>query len=445
MSARPDLDRSITAWLDAQAPMREPNGLLERVTDDLARTRRLPGWVIPERWLPMQTTARFGPGARAVILMTVLAALLAVSAAIVVASQPRPAPPTGPARNGLIAYDAFGDIWTMRPDGSDRRQLTGGPALDLSPTWSPDGTRIAFASWPNQDAIGPDGEGFDAAARRWMPQSPSIVVMEADGSDATTMGTMLGPAALSWAPDSIRFVYDTGSGLRIGSTAPEGQTTSVLEMGEEVSLIDGPGSSPAWSPDGRSIAYKGGQAADSTLGLWIIDVESGASRLVSEPIGPSEEITGASWAPDGNSIAFYVGPASGGAFDVHAAAADGSGEEPITTDGPDEYFPSWAPDGSRLAFDRVVVPSNNLVQIVVFDPLTSTELMLESPPLFGIGPVWSPDSTVVVAQLPANPEVESAWGWASHLVFLDSSGATGPRLVEADGAFGTQSWQRLAP
>jgi len=71
--------------------------------------------------------------------------------------------------------------------------------------------------------------------------------------------------------------------------------------------------------------------------------------------------------------------------------------------------------------------------------------MIDSDPLFGIPLVWSPDSTEIVAQLPEDAEAASDWGWASHLVFLDATGLAAPRLIEADGAFGTESWQRLTP
>ena len=60
MTAPDGFDRLFTAWLGEQAPMREPDGLLPTVSARIERTRRLPGWAILERWLPMQTTARFG-------------------------------------------------------------------------------------------------------------------------------------------------------------------------------------------------------------------------------------------------------------------------------------------------------------------------------------------------------------------------------------------------
>jgi hypothetical protein len=83
--------------------------------------------------------------------------------------------------------------------------------------------------------------------------------------------------------------------------------------------------------------------------------------------------------------------------------------------------------------------------VVLADPDGSNQVMLDSGALFGLPAVWSPDATELVGQLPADLSAESAWGWASHLVFLDATGSAPARLVETPGVFGQQSWQRLAP
>ena len=77
----------------------------------------------------------------------------------------------------------------------------------------------------------------------------------------------------------------------------------------------------------------------------------------------------------------------------------------------------------------------------------SDAVALESEPLFGMLPVWSPDGTMLVGHLPA--EVTAGWQWdaASDLViFAATSGASNPpRLIPVEGAYGQESWQRLGP
>ena len=128
MSSPFDFDRRLTAWLDEQAPMREPEGLADAVLARTRRTRQLPGWATLERWLPMETRYKFGAVPRTAIILVILAVLLAVLSAIAVGQQPSPKlpPPLGVARNGLIAFDDGGDIWVVNPDGTGRTALTSG-------------------------------------------------------------------------------------------------------------------------------------------------------------------------------------------------------------------------------------------------------------------------------------------------------------------------------
>jgi Tol biopolymer transport system component len=82
------------------------------------------------------------------------------------------------------------DIWVMNADGSNRRQLTTHTATDIDPSVSPDGTRIAFVS-------SRDGDG-------------EIFVMDIDGGNVRQItfntATEDGP---SWSPDSARIVFDS--------------------------------------------------------------------------------------------------------------------------------------------------------------------------------------------------------------------------------------------
>ena len=53
-------------------------------------------------------------------------------------------PAWGP--GGRIAFVFGGDLWTMAVDGTDRRQVTSGPAVDYAANWSPDGHSLVFTS-----------------------------------------------------------------------------------------------------------------------------------------------------------------------------------------------------------------------------------------------------------------------------------------------------------
>src|SRR5262245_30665197 len=127
MSTR-DVDRLLTTWLAADAPVREPEHLLGEVLVRTGRTRRRPGWLIPERWIPMQLTMRWRPVPALGPVVAVIALLIALAIAIVIAgSQPRLPPPFGVAANGQIIFGANGDLFIRDTiDGADRRLVESG-------------------------------------------------------------------------------------------------------------------------------------------------------------------------------------------------------------------------------------------------------------------------------------------------------------------------------
>jgi len=93
VSSSADFDRTLSAWLDELAPLREPEGLTYTVLARTRRMRRLPGWATLERWFPMQTSYRFGALPRTVPILVTLALLTAfIAAAIALGSSPGPSP-----------------------------------------------------------------------------------------------------------------------------------------------------------------------------------------------------------------------------------------------------------------------------------------------------------------------------------------------------------------
>jgi WD40-like Beta Propeller Repeat len=96
----------------------------------------------------------------------------------------------------LVFSDETNDIWSMRADGTRARPLTSAPAMEFDPTWSPDGSRIAY-----RHQTGDDG-------------TTEIFVMDADGSDQRNLtgndvADYWGPA---WPPDGSSIAFNSAMG-----------------------------------------------------------------------------------------------------------------------------------------------------------------------------------------------------------------------------------------
>ena len=122
---------------------------IDDVLATTAQRRQRPAWTSLERWLPMVDIARqpvLAPRIpwRSIAVAFVIIALLLAAVAVFIGTQPRLPAPFGLARNGLIAYDAGGDIYTADPETGVATAIVSGPETDVAPRYSPDGTHIVF-------------------------------------------------------------------------------------------------------------------------------------------------------------------------------------------------------------------------------------------------------------------------------------------------------------
>jgi len=205
-------------------------------------------------------------------------------------------------------------IMTMNADGTSVHQLTTESGTYLWPRISPDGARIVFTR-----------------VTSWSPAASELWVMNSDGSGKTRLPVPDGipVRSASWAPDGNRLVFDLISGealsvldLRDGSlktiyegrsfgpawspsagtilffndddeqlhlVAPDGTGHVVLTHGNPFNRFD-----PAWSPDGRHIAYAAvlvitGQPNVTDIEIHLLDLATGADSALTAVGGANDE------------------------------------------------------------------------------------------------------------------------------------------------------------
>lgn len=183
-------------------------------------------------------------------------------------------------------------------------------------------------------AVSPDGQHIAYIAMRGTANA-ALRVVRADGRDDRLLADGV-RGAVAWMGDGRRVLYQGAGGLQ--AVALDGSPDRVLPVAE------GRGYVP--SPDGRSLLYSNGAPPEVRLMVGNLDGTS-PRTLVS---GRGMAFNGA-WSPDGRRIA-YSWIDSTRAMQVWIVNADGSGARQLTHFTESEgrpQWPSWSPDGMRLA------------------------------------------------------------------------------------------------
>jgi TolB protein len=149
---------------------------------------------------------------------------------------------------------------------------------------------------------------------------------------------------------------------------------------------DAPVTDPAFSPDGRRLAY-----VTEVNGRWqlaVSDADGTNATIITEFAGTGLEIRGPAWSPDNERIAFFSN--DGGWEQIWLIDADGANLTLPWESGTAEIEPAWSPDGTQLVYAADVTGRRNF-QIFVrsLDPVGEPVQLTTSGQNFS--PAWSPD------------------------------------------------------
>jgi Tol biopolymer transport system component len=268
------------------------------------------------------------------------------------------------------------DIFTVAADGSEVkspiREVTRDAALDWSPTWSPDGRSLYFASnrggTMNLWRVGVDEA---TGATHGKPEPVTLPALWVGGLSFSRDGKRLAFGALDWRSTLYRAELDVARG----------------SVGTPVALLKGtqPFRDHSLSPDGQWIAFNRTVPQED---LFVARSDGSELRRLTDDAFRDR---GPTWAPDGKSLVFYSDRAGG--YDMWAIQSDGSGLRQLTTRANARVnFPSWSPDGKRIAFTDLGVGA----QILDMDGDRPGAFHALPPPAprSGFWPLdWSPDGT----------------------------------------------------
>jgi Tol biopolymer transport system component len=410
-------ERHVSDWLHQDAEHRVPPHL-DAVLRRTRSERQRPAWSSLERWLPVQTTARFAQVPRAAWVLIVLGLLLALGAtAVLVGARPsRPLPsPFGAASTGTVLYgNTAGDIEALDTATNESRAIVTGPAIDGAPISSPDGTRFAF------ERRAPGGAGSN------------LLLADADGSNVRPLDPPIsGVLGAEWSPDSDRLalVGQYGGVYGLWIVGLDGTHSLVLpeSPGKDIALIR----EPHWRPDGRSLVFLGGPLDTvAPVGLYAIEADGTGLRALVEPAvdGSAQP----AMSPDGTKVAYSRG--AGDEHEIRVVDIATGADSAIAVDGGHaDQRPQWSPDGRRLLFERYDGTTYRLA-VAAADGGPVIEIGPKQPYQSGGSHArFSPDGTKVVAYYEADG---SSW-------VLDP--ADGSAVLLDERIVSPMSWQPAAP
>lgn len=249
----------------------------------------------------------------------------------------------------------------MNADGTDPQQLTSG-SYDVSPAWSPDGSKIAFASARPNNGSGEVGQ---------------IWVMNSDGSNMTQLEQ---PSDVNnyladdphWSPDASQIVFGAGAGGVYVMNAD----------GSNLHQLASSGADPSFSPDGSKIVYS------NANNIYVMSADgSNPTPLTSDVVTAAIEPT---WSPDGAKIAFAADRSVLDQFQIWTMNADGSDQTALITDGNTrEGSPSWQSTSTPLDETSTQLTCAPL-SLIAGTAATCTATVVDTGP----GPTTTPTGTV---------------------------------------------------
>jgi TolB protein len=177
----------------------------------------------------------------------------------------------------------------------------------------------------------------------------------------------------------IAWVREGEAGKQIVASDWDGYAPQPL-TGASLNLL------PAWSPDGKSIAYSSFREGTGAH-LFVVDV---ATQKIRPLLLTGDFATGASWSPDGSRLVFSSSQNDN--TDVYLAQADGSGAKRLTDSRGIDVSASWSPDGKRIAFvsERAGTP-----QIYTMAADGSDVRRLTFQGNYNQEPAWSPKGDLI--------------------------------------------------
>ena len=343
--------------------------------------------------------------------------------------------------NGPIAYTDGAHWSVVNADGSGRRTVT------------PSGGGFQAGAQIRDVAFSHDGSWAAFSVTSYSPPSSSLWVSSADGTHARRIvasdpgGGDLQPA---WSADAKTIVFTSYS---LPSGAPQLMSVPSDGSAAPTPVLPKPSVDASYGDNQPSVAPNGDVAftAHTSSSMLQLEIYSPATKTV-KTVSSTNSFQGARFSPDGSKIVAVSQNAHGPNLGVWVMAADGSGQQQITSTYSANCFGdtglSWSPDGAQIAFPECgqsATDSSKLqitvhVQAATPGAAVATALPATDAPMPQGFLDWGAPFTPPTSQNPGRPDpAQPPVGGRPYTLRLGGSDRIATAVAVADAAYGSGS------
>lgn len=232
--------------------------------------------------------------------------------------------------NGRIAYskNVGGNVFRLHviePDGTGVTPVTGHQGQDFNPSWSPDGSKLAYAS------------------RQAQTDDLEIRVHDfTTGEDEAVTDTAASENEPTWSPDGTKLAYSRGGSIWVMNADGSDQHAVTTHTADQ---------QPAWNPaDPDRIAFVSGREASEPgeKDLWEVNLIDGHVSPLSRN---ADDESNPSWSPAGDRLIFAreIVEDQGANVEIYSLVP-ASAQQRLTNAAGTDYDPAFSPDGTKIVF-----------------------------------------------------------------------------------------------